>query len=768
MAFNYNTENMKSEPLSTLKEKESNKYFEEQANYFISLLVHDNSYIDTARNYYSSKRSLEDFQFLEDVYGMQNPIDLGFTNIIKPRVDALVGLSLLSDPEFKAEYTDIDTIQSAENERMDAFLDELDKYAESHISKFAERNESGEGNPQEKQNTADKKESSQFIKQLTEKYGEDFESTYAAAVNHILTLIETDTDIDIRNVKKNVAKDYFITGQAYTRSKYEGMDKDPSLERIMPEQIFTNRPRIDTDLKRADAVVYRRLMRPHQILKEFGHLLKKEDAVKIFGRAYGATGGDIDIPIGARDMNLPNDVDAGEQMDSLYKSTGYSNDNLSYGGSTYPVYHVEWLASTKIPDEKGGHVYREDRYEAYRIGSDIFVGGRRCEEAPRRQDKPWKTSLSYSGIVNHPGNGYIVSIVLQMKELQDLYDIIMFFRNNTVAVSGVSGSRVNVAAIPKALGNKFMDRLTKWLTLRKQGVELVDPTEEGAQLFQHYGDFNAAIRGDTIQGINAILESLTAQADIISGVPRQMLGVIEERDAVENVKVGMNQVSILSLEMFRDVDLLLARTLQLTLDSYKYAYRNSGISGVAKNGLAMIPFQIDPSRYSVSDHHIHVISAGLEAPKLMKIQAFAKELLAGGALDPDVINTLMNVKSIQQANYIIKKGIAKKKEETQNLQQLQGQLEEAAKNIKQLEAEIDRLNNMRTEVEKEKIAMQKEQNKAMNDIASRRLDLDKKTEEKKLDLGEEEIQIKRTMAELEREQLLHGTGKEQEINTNKA
>jgi hypothetical protein len=28
---------------------------------------------------------------LEDIYGMQNPIDLGFTNIIKPRVDALVG-----------------------------------------------------------------------------------------------------------------------------------------------------------------------------------------------------------------------------------------------------------------------------------------------------------------------------------------------------------------------------------------------------------------------------------------------------------------------------------------------------------------------------------------------------------------------------------------------------------------------------------------------------------------------------------------------------
>jgi hypothetical protein len=81
-----------------------------------------------------------------------------------------------------------------------------------------------------------------------------------------------------------------------------------------------------------------------------------------------------------------------------------------------------------------------------------------------------------------------------------------------------------------------MTRLTKWVTLRKQGLELVDPTEDGANLFQHYGDFNASIQGDAINAVNAILESLAVQADIVSGVPRQMLGVIEQRDAVENVR----------------------------------------------------------------------------------------------------------------------------------------------------------------------------------------------------------------------------------------
>jgi hypothetical protein len=63
-----------------------------------------------------------------------------------------------------------------------------------------------------------------------------------------------------------------------------------------------------------------------------------------------------------------------------------------------------------------------------------------------------------------------------------------------------------------------MTRLTKWVTLRKQGLELVDPTEDGANLFQHYGDFNASIQG-AINAVNAILESLAVQADIVSGCP---------------------------------------------------------------------------------------------------------------------------------------------------------------------------------------------------------------------------------------------------------
>jgi hypothetical protein len=72
-------------------------------------------------------------------------------------------------------------------------------------------------------------------------------------------------------------------------------------------------------------------------------------------------------------------------MKWIQMGTGYLTV-LGIDGDLVDFYHIEWLASTRIPDGKGGSVYREDRYECYRVGTELHMGGRRCEEAPRRRD----------------------------------------------------------------------------------------------------------------------------------------------------------------------------------------------------------------------------------------------------------------------------------------------------------------------------------------------------------------------------------------------
>jgi len=89
---------IKREVFLTDKEKLNPQYFKDQSDFYIASLTTAKMGVETSRNYYSSMRDQLDFEYLEDIYGMQNPIDLGFTNIIKPRVDALVGLSLYLSP----------------------------------------------------------------------------------------------------------------------------------------------------------------------------------------------------------------------------------------------------------------------------------------------------------------------------------------------------------------------------------------------------------------------------------------------------------------------------------------------------------------------------------------------------------------------------------------------------------------------------------------------------------------------------------------------
>lgn len=751
------------------KQKLTKDYFEAEAQRAIDSMVVRKRQIKKARNYYAGKRDMLDFEFLEDIYGMQNPIDLGFSNIIKPRVDALVGLSLLSDPLFSVCYVDKETMLADEKIKTKALKKEL-LAAITKDSKAlmetdaANKTAGGVKNKQEK--SLEDKIKTRF-EALYKKYTEDFQSGFLIAAQHILQLIETDYDIDLSNVKKEFSKDYFITGEAYMRKRYMGEGVDPKIEICLPEEIYDNRPKRDKDYKRTNVVINRRRVSTHQVLKEIGNILTKEEARKI---------SDLYIHFDDNDTRYYRHVSTEEGLDygddsykdedyfDNYVEDGFRSNDIIEEFNTVDFYHVEWLASSEIPDGNGGFVYREDRYECYRINDALYVGGRRCDEAPRSASKPWQTCISYVSAINCTRTGHIQSMVNDMRELQDLYDIILFFRNNSIAHSGVSGSRVNVAAIPKNLGKKFMDRLTKWITLRKQGIELIDPTEEGASSFSNYGSFDASIDGNTINSINAVLESLTVQADIISGVPRQMLGVIAQRDAVQNVKVGIEQVSVLSLEYFREVDRALNRAVQGTLDNFKYAYRNNPRQGIIRNGAAMIPMLAAPEGFSMADFSVSVVSAGIEKVKLVKIQELAQQFAKLGIVDPDVLVGIINKRSVLEIEALLKKAVARKKKENADMQSMQQQLEEAGKVIQQMEAEINRLKNNATQIDEKRIQVQRESNASTSRWKERELDIKEKASDENIKIEKDELFLKKGMVELEKEQMLSGSGREKEVN----
>jgi len=71
--------------------------------------------------------------------------------------------------------------------------------------------------------------------------------------------------------------------------------------------------------------------------------------------------------------------------------------------------------------------------------------------------------------------------MLATADLQDLYDLNLFQKDNLIAQSGVRGAIINMAELPAWLGDTPQERLQKFLGYRKMGAALIDTSQEGEQ-----------------------------------------------------------------------------------------------------------------------------------------------------------------------------------------------------------------------------------------------------------------------------------------------
>jgi enterochelin esterase-like enzyme len=97
--------------------------------------------------------------------------------------------------------------------------------------------------------------------------------------------------------------------------------------------------------------------------------------------------------------------------------------------------------------------------------------------------------------------------------------------------------------------------------------------------------------------------------------------------------------------------------------------------GIYNNGFAMVP--LSPTKFSLTDYRVTVISSGIENAKLLKIQALAAEFVKAQAIDPDVLVGIMNKKSVHEVENILKVALAAKKEEMASIQKMQQALDQA-------------------------------------------------------------------------------------------
>ena len=317
------------------------------------------------------------------------------------------------------------------------------------------------------------------------------------------------------------------------------------------------------------------------------------------------------------------------------------------------------------------------------------------------------------------------------------YDVLCFYRDNIIAESGSIGDWLDVAHMPKFLGSDLTERIMKWKAYKKAGIALFDSSQEGQMANTTFAGYDDTIKLQTIQAIDLAIQRVEETCSSITGVFRERLGGIEQRDAVSNVQVGIKNSALITKQYYQTMDLITREILIDLLNTAKIVYKN-GISGTLILGERLNKiFTALPEHYSFTDFDIHIADSSEIIREGETIKELTMEFTKAGLVDPDVILEAVTAKSLTKMKSSVSSALSRKRKENNQLQQLGQQVEQLDSQLKQttgeaqkLQQKVEQLNEDKLRLEQERLQFQKElewfKAKTEDDYKEKKLELDKK------------------------------------------
>ena len=717
------------------KQKEIDKI-----NRHINELVYDKSQLKKAYNYYHGVRDAEQFKHIEENFGIGVPTSVGFTPLVKKHIDVLVGEYLELDPDLQITCKDEQTVSNIMHDKKLKIDEELysflKKYLQNAIVGIMLEGKTPVNDP--------------FIEKEMQKIKSDidesFVSNYEIAAQNILSYIKHSRDIDIKNKMRELFTDLLIGGMCYYRTKPSGSKDNLKLEILNPIDTFIERNPNEFYLNKSPRAVIRKYMTKDQILTEYGDELSSDAKAKLEDNQGKYDEGSYVVVKGmdglvSRPMPTAG-ILGGLEIHPIRNTADYASVTNS---ATFTVYEVEWLECDK--DNK------MIRHEGIKIGNEIYIVRGESEYTVRSASNPNDCTLSVNGMFFSDKNGHPFSIMLSTMNLQDKYDLLLYYRDNLIATSGTVGDWIDIAHIPVVLGVELPERLEKWIAYKKNGQALFDSSQEGANILNTtFNGFDDTVKVQAIQAIQMAIDSIEQQVASTTGVFPEKLGGIQERDAVSNVKVGLRYSTLLTKQYFSAMDLMYKEVNYDLLNLSKVVYKN-GFSGNIILGPRLTKvFTALPEYYTVTDFDIHIQDSTEEFQNRETIKALNVEMIKAGMIEPDMVVNIVTSKNMTDLKRYVTNALKAKKAENDMAGQLQQQVEQLSNQIKQYENQIQQLNNQNQQLNK-----QLENNNVVKlELEKKRVLLEEQEIRDKKDYNDKQIEVKEKQLKVEYSQMFDG------------
>ena len=678
--------------------KKEEKEIIENIDRAINELVYEKTQIIKAYNYYHGKRDPEQFRHLEENYGIGTPTSVEFIPLVRKHIDVLIGEYLSTPVLPRVSCKDSKTLSNIFRDKQlkisNSIAQELNKYLKNSLYAAITGN----------QNDTTDKDVEKRLDDLHESIDRNFISEYEIAGQNIVDWTMQSRVIDFGNQRKTLLTDLLIAGVTYYKTFPAPDETNVRLKVLNPANTFIDRNPESVYLKDSARSVVREYLTKDQILEKYGKFLKADDLKELDRLQDYSVDGSSTTYLRSFDSTTGNTISDGVLGGFEITPLLPFERNTSKYFRLFPTYEVEWLKTDK---ENGEYIV--NRYEGVRIGTNIYIPKGKAKDVIRSIDDKRKCSLSVNGIFYSDRNGDPFSLVLKTANLQDKNDVLYFYRDNIISESGAAGDWLDIAHLPKFLGKDTTERLMKWKAYKKSGIAMIDSSQEGMPMANTtFGGYDDSLKLQTIQAIDLAIERNEETCSMITGVFKEKLGGIEQKDAVTNVQVGVRQSTYITKQYYQIMDLLTREILIDVLNLAKRVYKK-GVSGTLVLGERLNRiFTALPEHYTITDFDIHIADSAETLKDQETIKAFGMELTKGGLVDPDTLLEVITATSLTSMKENVKLSLSRKKEETSQLSQLQQQNEEMQKQLKELQQENQKLQQKAGQIDQEKMRMDEE------------------------------------------------------------
>tara|TARA_R100000541_G_scaffold13823_1_gene23166 strand:- start:1128 stop:3518 length:2391 start_codon:yes stop_codon:yes gene_type:complete len=540
-------------------------------------------------NLYNGKVDVSDMKLILNPGGLERffvPDAIQHYPIITPRVNVLVGEEKRRKFDWSVSITNPDTISKIKDDKKKLVDQKLMEMLQSDVS------------------------DDELEKELM-KYGDyinmDYQDMREKRANILMR--HYISKLDMKIAFQQGFKDALIMGEEIYM--FDIINGSVSFEKLNPLKVHTLRAGYSNKIEDSDVIIIDDFWSPGKIQDHYYNDLNDVEVKKLDDESWTSGTTSLDGVSEAVDDAAGLKILERESMDTYIESTGIFSSKDSHGRSTYTdgagnvrVLRMFWRSMKKVLkvkyfDELGAEQtkFRSEDYvlnkntgetsqtlwipqwwKGVKIGEDTYLQIKPKEIQYNKMNEPSFNSCGIVGQVYNSGDEESVTLVDKAKPFQYLYDISWYRVNEALSKYLGSIVELDLAKVPTGWS------VTKWLYFaRKSGISVVDSFKEGqkgmakGKLAGSVGNTTGKVLdqrvGDFIQTHIDMMEFAKAQMDEITGVSRQRLGQVENRETVGGVERAVSQSNHITEELFTLHDYCKKRCFQILIETAKIALK---------------------------------------------------------------------------------------------------------------------------------------------------------------------------------------------------